>query len=343
MKAAILTPFCLQSTRGNAVTVSRIERHLRQLGCVTGVFSLDMHSPDSLAAALRNFSPDIVHAFHATHCGSLAAKISKELHLPYIITITGTDLYRGDTAASGDKDKPQLADACAVVVFHDVIANRVMAEFPELANTVKTVPQGVESPEIAATDPLPESPFVFLLPAGIRPVKNILYSFRPLEHLWRKYPQTRLVIAGPILDSGYFEKVLEAVDRNPFALWKGEIPNSGMPSLYRSAHVVLNTSLSEGGMANSILEAMAHARPVLVADIEGNRSLIADGENGLLYRSEEDFVDKAERLLLDKALRERLAAAGRSYVLRHCSPEREAASYLELYRNILKTSKDRGV
>ena len=92
-------------------------------------------------------------------------------------------------------------------------------------------------------------------------------------------------------------------------------------------------------MANSLLEAMAYCRPVLASAIEGNRSLVSDGENGFLFSSAEEFIDKAEMLLLDKELRNTVASAGRSYVLAHCSADQEAKSYLELYMNILEKNK----
>lgn len=321
------------------MTVRRIECHLRKLGCVTEVFSLDTLTPEKLKAAVRFFSPDIIHAFHGIRCGALAAETAQELQLPYIITITGTDLYRRDDASCTDRERSSIENASALVAFHEVVAKRVAAAFPEHAKRVITIPQGVAATGTASAEFPPESPFIFLLPAGIRQVKNILYGFRPLEQLWSRYPQIRFMLAGPILDVNYFEAVRVAVAAHPFSSWRGEVANSGMPSLYNSAAVVLNTSRSEGGMANSLLEAMACGRPVLVADVEGNRSLVTDEENGLLFSSEADFIDKAERLLLDRALRQRLAAAGRSYVLEHCSADREAARYLELYIDILETNK----
>jgi glycosyltransferase involved in cell wall biosynthesis len=115
-----------------------------------------------------------------------------------------------------------------------------------------------------------------------------------------------------------------------------------MTALYRQASVVLNTSRFEGGMANSLLEAMACSRPVLAADIEGNRSLVNDGVTGLLYRDTPEFLDKA-KLLLDLALRQRLGNAGRRLVEERHSPGREAAAYLGLYEEILaaeRTSAD---
>ena len=337
MKVAILTPFYRQATVGNAVTARRLEIHLGKLGCVTELFSLDTLPPDSLKTAVTGFSPDIIHAFHGIRCGALAAEISTETRIPYIITMTGTDLYRGDATTVTNKERAQIGNAAALVVFHEVIAHRVVAAFPEHARRVHIIPQGVAVPADGSADILPESPFVFLLPAGIRPVKNILSSFRLLEQLWRKYPQIRLLLAGPVLDKGYSEEVMEALARYPFAAWLGEIPHAAMPALYRSAHVVLNTSLSEGGMANSILEAMAYSRPVLVSAVEGNCSLVSDGENGFLYVDTADFLRKAERLLLDEGLRRVIGAHGREYVAAHCSPDLEAHRYLELYESCVKS------
>jgi glycosyltransferase involved in cell wall biosynthesis len=109
--------------------------------------------------------------------------------------------------------------------------------------------------------------------------------------------------------------------------------------VYQEASVVLNTSRFEGGMANSLLEAMAWGRPVLASDIEGNRSLVTDGVTGLLYRDAGDFRDKAGMLIADPALRLKLGMAGHRLVEEHHSPEREAQAYLRLYGEIAGSAK----
>lgn len=337
MRVAIITPYYLQAARGNAVTARRIEHYLQKTGCVTAVFSLDQLDAAALSEAVRNFSPDILHAFHAVRCGALAAQIAAELGLPYIITITGTELYRGGGQELRDAESLHVESAAALVAFHEVIGRRVKAALPALADRLKIIPQGVEVPDNLSPDTLPESPFIFLLPAGIRPVKNILFPFTPLAELSRRYPQIKLVIAGPSIDAGYTRQLLAAVAANPFSSWVGEVAHEEMPALYRSAMVVLNTSLSEGGMANSILEGMAYAKPVLAADIEGNRSLVTDSVNGFLYADKADFLRKAEKLLTDKNLRSHMGSNGRKYVASHCTPDLEAQRYLELYESCVKS------
>ncbi len=336
MKIALLTPYYFESSRGNAVTVRRIERHLREAGCDVKVFSLDDPLNESPIDPLKLYAPELVHSFHAIHCGTIAAEVSLEMNLPYIITITGTDLYRGDEAVFTTTEKPHIENAAALVAFHDDIGERVITVLPEFKSRVHIIPQGVELPDIALCEPEEEDPFIFFLPAGIRPVKNILFCFKPLAKLWEKYPQIRLVLAGPVLDYSYGEQVRAAVAANPFCSWQGEVPYADMPALYKACHVVLNCSFSEGGMANCLLEGMSYAKPVLASDVEGNRSLVANNINGLLFMSGEDFLERAERLLLDRALRERLGDFGRLYVQEQCSADMEAASYLDLYRKILK-------
>lgn len=335
MRAAIITPFYQLAAGGNAVTVRRIERYLQKKGCVTAVFSFDQLSSTAVQAAVRGFSPDIIHGFHAVRTGALVRQIAQELQRPYIITITGTELYRGSGQELRQEDSLHLENAAALVVFHGVIGKRVAAVLPALTDRLKIIPQGVQVPVSPAPDTFTGSPFIFLLPAGIRPVKNVLLPFAPLAELNRRYPQVELVIAGPAIDADYSGQLRAAVAANPFSSWLGEVAHQEMPHHYRSAQVVLNTSLSEGGMANSLLEAMAYARPVLASAVEGNCSLVTDGENGFLFSTMEEFIDKAERLLLDKVLWSKIAAAGREYVLAHCSADREAESYLELYMNIL--------
>ena len=109
-----------------------------------------------------------------------------------------------------------------------------------------------------------------------------------------------------------------------------------MAALLRDADVVLNCSLSEGGMANSVLEALACGRAVLASDIAGNRSVIEDGVTGLLFRDPGDFADKAARLLGDPALRERLGEAGRERASR-LGLQQEIERYLKLYVAVAPT------
>ena len=334
MRIALITPHYCPDIRGNAVTVRRIEHHLRLLGCTPDVFALDSVSAESAVTRIIAGGYDLCHAFHAHEGGSVARMIANLSNVPYIITLTGSDINmacadnrRGETLAA-------LAGSTRIVAFHSSIAERLVFEFPALADRIAVIPQGVLLPGKIYVEP-PTDQFTFLLPAGLRPVKNVLFPLEPLARLILEEPSLRLVIAGPMLDKVYATQVVDQLRHFPFANYIGAVEHPEMGKLYRQASAVLNTSLSEGGMANSLLEAMAWCRPVLAAAIEGNRSLVTDGVTGLLYRDSAEFFDKARQLLIDSTLRKQLTSTARQMLLEKHSPECEATEYLKLYREIL--------
>jgi len=333
MRVAIVAPNYSLENRGNGVTVRRIERNLRAAGCDTAVFQPEKFRGVELLQQVAEYDPDCIHAFHAILGGMPARKLSARLGVPYVITITGTDLYgeAGDAAAAGLAGV--FSDAARLAIFHDSLKQRLLRTVPVNDSAIAVIPQGVTVPEPPPHER--EGEFVFLLPAGIRPVKNVLFALAPLAGLLEGYPQVRFKLVGPVLDEGYGESVLAALPDLPWARYGGERRFEQMAEEYASAHVVLNTSLSEGGMANSLLEAMAAGRPVLASDIEGNRSLVADDVNGLLYRDEADFALKAGRLVADPLLRQRLGLAARHFVRENCDPMDEAEKYLALYRKVV--------
>jgi glycosyltransferase involved in cell wall biosynthesis len=183
----------------------------------------------------------------------------------------------------------------------------------------------------AAWPELPARRILFVFPAGVRSVKRPRMPLAPLDAVVTRHPSVRLLYAGPLRDRDEGERLVAALADRPWARYVGIVPHPAMASLLSAADVVLNCSLSEGGMANTVLEALACGRAVLAADIEGNRSLVAHGVSGLLFRDEADLEAMAERLVVDASLRARLGAAGHARVTAAFPPTREIDGYLAVY------------
>ena len=337
-RAALLTPFALPSLRGNAITVARIARGLAARGVEVRVWDRSAHDEPSIEAEVQAFAPTIVHAFHAWRVGPLALRLARRAELPLVVTLTGTDanvdLFDPERAAVVRR---VLEAAARIVVFDDAIGARVAGALPDLRARIVRVPQAVDLPptspfDLAAAWPgLPASRVLFAFPAGIRPVKGSLMPLTVFDDLVARHPRTRLLYAGPVLDADEGRALVDALARRPWARYVGEVPHRQIASLMSQVDVVLNCSLSEGGMANSVMEAFACGRAVLAADIEGNRSLIEHDVNGLLFAGEPELSEMAERLLLDPALRARLGAAGQDRLTLEFPPVREIEGYLGVY------------
>ncbi len=339
MKIALITPCYYPFVRGNAVTVRRIGRSLTTTGCRVEVFPLDTITAEEALKGVKRFNPDILHAFHGYLGGRTARVIAEAIKKPYVITLTGTDVYEALQDARRDDTVSALKSAAAVVAFHKSIKSRLVEGLPGLNGKTCVIAQGVEIP---GSDVFRHNEFspsaddlVILLPAGLRPVKNVAFALPLLAKLHERGAGLYFVLIGPILHRGYAAEVLAEQERFPFAHYFGEVGHNAIGWFYEQADVVLNTSSFAGGMANTVLEAMLFGKAVLASNIEGNRSVIKDDVTGFLYRGESDFLEKLERLMDDETLRDRLGRNARSFVAENFPPEKEAVAYLDLYQKII--------
>jgi len=344
VRVALLTPFDFPSVRGNAITVNRVARGLRERGVELRVWDCSTTPEGRLEAEVEAYRPVLIHAFHAYRVGPLALRAARSLEVPLLVTITGTDgnhdLFDAERAQTVRR---VLEEASTVTVFHDSMREKIVNVLPDLAARMEVIPQSVRLESgppypLAERVELPPDAVIFLFPAGIRMVKNPVFPLAPFDRLVGRFPMVRLLYAGPVLDPSEGERLLDALARRPWATYLGVVQHRQMRSLIEAAHVVLNCSISEGGMANSVLEAMACARPLLASDIEGNRSLVEDGVSGFLFSGPEEFEAKAARLVEEPALQRRMGLAGQARVLVLYPPEREIESYLARYHRMAMVS-----
>jgi len=339
-RVAVLTPFAAPSVRGNAITVERIVRGLRDRGVELRVWDLSVVPEAAVEHQVGQFAPDLVHAFHAFRTGPPALRLARRAEVPLLVTITGTDvnedLFEADSAPVVRR---VLEGAAAISVFDESMARVIVEALPETAVRLVVIPQSVVFEAASGHWPLAatlqRSPGpIILFPAGIRKVKRPALPIEPLERLLPEYPTLELIYVGPILDPSEGEELLAMLAARPWARHLGAVPHNRMPALLELADVVLNCSVSEGGMANSVLEALALGRAVLASDIPGNRSLVEDGITGFLFDTPEAMVAKADRLLRDPGLRARLGEAGRERVNARFSLDREIDGYLAAYTRL---------
>ncbi|HUM16163.1 MAG TPA: glycosyltransferase [Candidatus Nitrosotalea sp.] len=339
-RVALLTPFASPSVRGNAITVERIARGLRHRDVEVRVWDLSTAPEGAVEHQITQYGPVLLHAFHALRAGPAALRLARRAGVPLLVTATGTDVNQDLLDPDTEPVvRRVLEGATAVSVFHESMATVIVTALPETAARIVVVPQSVSFEPASGDWPLAAAlqrapgPIV-LFPAGLRKVKQPTLPLEPLDRLRPEYPNLELLYVGPVLDPVEGETFLRTLADHPWARHLGAVPHNRMPALLELADVVLNCSLSEGGMANSVLEALALGRAVLASDIPGNRSLVEDGVTGFLFGSPDELTAKADRLLQDPDLRTRLGEAGRERVNARYSVDREIDGYLAAYTRL---------
>lgn len=349
----LLTRAALPAVTGNAVTAERWRRGLSALGHEVRVLAAAGLSGADVAAAIRSFGPDVLHAHHAYRSG-VPATDGAPPDLPLVVSLAGTDVHVDLRSPERREEVARVCDRAGAIVFQGrELARRLGEELPRAAPKLAAVPKalvwlGDEPWDLRAAADCGPDDFVFFVPAGIRPVKGNLECLRALEAVHRRRPEVRAVFAGPRLDETYaaaFEREVER--RRAFARRLPPIPPSRMRAAYEGVDAVVNGSFAEGG-SNALLEALAAGRPVLASDVPGNRQVVGEGNGegpaALWFPPEEPsgLTRQALRLLEDAGLRRALGRAGAERARRWPTLEEEARRLAGVYDAVLEGDLDRG-
>jgi len=343
MHIALLTPCAQEDISGNAVSTRRIATGLREAGDqVTVLEAGEVRDPEALRERLAALHPDLLHVKHAWKSGRL---LGEELPpWPLVLQMPGTDLEGDlyDPERTGVVQRLMRASR-AILVASEATAALARGALPEVAARVQVVPRGIrlghgEPYPLRERLGIPYSGFLFLLPGGLRGVKNQGLAIAGLDPVVQRHPEVHLVLMGPVLEEQYGGAILEAVRLRRWCHHLDAIPHGAMAGAYDAADVVLNTSLAEGG-SNAVLEAMSCGRPVLVSAVPGNLGLVRDGVTALTFKGVEGFTQVAQRLLADAPLRQRLGAQAQAWAREHHHPEREISALRRIYRACLQESQ----
>lgn len=309
MRILIVLPQQASAT-GNHITAGRQAQGLRNLGETVEVAAIDLDGVDALRQAVTSFRPDIVHLLHAWRTGKSWLALQGEFTLPYLVTLTGTDIHHDlATVERGPVCREVMRHAAAIVTQNPLTATALRQRFPAWFGRIRDLPQGIvlgDAPyPLRARHGIAAGTILFLHPAGIRPVKGNLELLELFAPVAAARPQALLALCGPELDASYADRLRTALANAPYARYLGTLPPTAMAAALRECDIVLNNSISEG-LPQALLEATIVGVPLLASNIEGNRAAVIDGENGFLYGDAAQFREAALRLIDSPALRHRL-------------------------------------
>ncbi|WP_018132650.1 glycosyltransferase [Effusibacillus pohliae] len=333
MNVLIVLPPNQPRSGGNVTYSNRIKKGLAPHGIHVEIRPLDHVRQQDFQQA------DIIHAFNAFRTGRFVLPTVKQMKKPMILTITGTDINEYMTKEETRDTTYSVVDYASRIILLTESSRRELLKLVPVAEPKSFVVHlGIDLPQGSckqrADFGLAADDFVFLLPAGIRPVKNPLAAYEPLRRLQECHPAVRFAVAGPAMDPDLFAEFKKRMDAADWAIYLGEVDHGDMPALLRSSDVVLNTSKSEG-LSHALLEAMSLGKPVIASRVPGNIDLIRDGENGFLFSHQDEFIEKATLYIEDPQLRQRLANAGRRWVQERYSTTREIEMFKQIYNDVM--------
>jgi len=340
-RIALVSPFILPFSCGNSVFAERLRDGLDTRGYEVALF--DCRS--GAAGRALQFAPHLLHSVNAERPQQWIKEFFLQgKKIPWVITLTGTDYntWCGVTVPPSPLLE-SFKQADALVVFHADALQTVSRCLPSAAGKIHVIAQGV-SPPVTGSDAqlvrqrygISRETVIFLMVAGIRPVKNIAAAIEAFCTVEQEVADAALLLVGPVIDRSEAELVFKLGSTLRRFQYLGEMPPAMVRELMAASDVLLNTSLHEG-MPGAVLEAMAAGLPVIASAVAGNRALVRDNENGLLFSRDDpgELINAVVRLSADSDLRARLGGEGRKIAAACYSVEQELEKYQRLYCSLL--------
>lgn len=204
--------------------------------------------------------------------------------------------------------------------------------------TVVVPGSGVDFSAFAPT-PLPDGPFVALMPARLLLDKGVVEFVEAAQRLRLRWSDARFVLLGridPDNPAAIRQEKVEEWVRSGVVEWWGHREHQEMPAALARAHVVVLPSYREG-LPLALAEAAAAGRACITTDVAGCRDTVRDGETGWLVPARDSLaVERAlEEALGDRSETERRGRLAAAFARERFGIDSVVARTLSVYRDLL--------
>jgi len=171
--------------------------------------------------------------------------------------------------------------------------------------------------------------------ARLSDVKGHTYLFKAMQDVLKAFPQAKLLVVG----EGRMKDVL-VQQADDLAIKDSIIflPQArGTQNVLAGLDIFIMPSLQEG-LGLALMEAMAQGLAVVGSSVGGIKTLIQDGQNGLLVKpaDAESLAEAIKRLLGDWRLRDNLGPAARKFIMDNFSKEKMVEQTENAYYNLIQ-------
>ncbi|MBN1476377.1 glycosyltransferase family 4 protein [Candidatus Sumerlaeota bacterium] len=172
------------------------------------------------------------------------------------------------------------------------------------------------------------------LPAALAPKKGHSHFVEMMPRVLREMPEVHFLWVGEGRRARFGE-ITEGLAEPRRLHWLEH--RDDMAEVLAACSVVLCCSTKGEGLTGALREALAMARPVITTDVSGNTEMVRDGETGRVVPigDPEAMARAVLETLRHPVEAQRLAEAGRQWVLRECTDAVRADRIESICRSLL--------
>jgi teichuronic acid biosynthesis glycosyltransferase TuaC len=278
----------------------------------------------------------VIHAHSALPCGHAASLLSRDLKIPFVVTVHGLDAfstrqvggYAGKWCARISQSV--YRSACSVICVSEKVRDQVI-EGAAPVNTA-VLYNGVDSQMFSPPESEPEAP-VILSVGNLIPVKGHELLLRAFTAIQNQFPGLSLEIIGDGPERSRLQQLSHEHGISGKVHFRGRQSRRQVADAMRRATVFALPSRYEG-LGCVYLEAMSAGKPVVACLGQGIDEVIEPRVSGCLIRADnlQELTDTLAGLLQQPEVRRKMGDAARRTILQKYALGEQAAQLFRVYR-----------
>ena len=321
------------------VQVTRVPS-LRRKAFVATIYDMAGYVVSAIWNGLRlvpAWKPDVMQVHFAVPTGPAGWVLSRRYHLPYVLTAHLGDVPGGVPEKTKGWFRwvlpftgPIWKDAAQVVAVSDFTRQLALKQYPV---DIRVIPNGVDTQELDPGEITSGNPPQIIFAARFMAQKNPLQLVRVLAGL-RELPWKCLMLGDGPLREQVENEIAEHHLRDRFEL-PGWVTPEEVLANYARSDILFMPSLSEGFPLTGV-QALAMGLAIVASEVGGFVDLVQHGENGYLYRpdDEQGMHDGLLALLTDPQLLLNMRRQSRA-LSSQFDLNAVVGSYEEIFRQII--------
>ena len=279
----------------------------------------------------------MIHAHSALPCGHAASLLSRELKIPFVVTVHGLDAfstrqvegYPGKWCARVSQSVYRSAGS--VICVSEKVRDQVIEGAAAPVNTT-VLYNGVDPQMFSPPDSDPDTP-VILSVGNLIPVKGHELLLRAFAAIQNQFPGLFLEIIGDGPEQARLQQLANQQGMAGKVHFRGRQSRQQVVDAMRRAAVFALPSRYEG-LGCVYLEAMSTGKPVIACLGQGIDEVIEQGVNGYLIKPDDlpQLIDTLTRLLQQPEVRRKIGDAARRTILQRYTLGEQASRLYRLYR-----------
>lgn len=313
------------------------ERQVARAVAARGVPTLECRTPRGftlraawrIARILRAQRPAAVHP-HGYKATILVGAVARAMGIPVLATVHSEAWHAPELRRALRVEAAVLRRLSGVVAVSAGVAEDLVRR-GVARDRILVVPNGIHDP--APRLRLGHHRRVAIVLGRLIPSKGVHVVLEAVAGVIARAPDVLLVVAGEGPEEARLRADAARLGIDGRVRFAGHV--AGADDVLAAADIFVMASRSEG-MPMAVLEAMAHAVPIVATAVGGIPSMVRDGEEAILVPVDAPTAvrDALLRLIEDCALADRLAAAARARFLADFTAAKMADAYIVQYASL---------